>query len=420
MAKEKMKELPKGWKFETLALQTFCDNIKSDIVDGPFGSDMKRSDYKTEGIPVLKIQNIKPFKIIVKKMDYVNQNKYDQLIRHSYRPRDIIITKLGEPLGISTIVPEDFEKGLIVADLVRVRVNTKKINLKYLCYVLNSPKISNYINSKQKGTTRARVKLSIVRELPIPYVDITEQIKIVDEIEKQFTRLDASVKDLRSVKEKLEVYRKSVLKSAFNIGCEYQRIDAYCDVISGSTPKTDQKEYWDGDILWITPKDLSGYKNKYIETTSRTITEKGYKSCSATILPENNVLMSSRAPIGYLVINKKAMCTNQGFKSFQIRDRKKLNEEFLYYQLKHIVEKIKKSGSGTTFNEISKPKAESILIKVPGIDKQMEIVEEIESSFSVIDKLEEAVHASIDKTEQLRKSILKSAFEGKLVKEVSI
>ncbi len=416
MAKEKMKELPNGRKFETLCLQTFCDNIKSDIVDGPFGSDMKRSDYKTEGIPVLKIQNIKPFKIIIKKMDYVSKNKYDQLIRHSYRPGDIIITKLGEPLGISAIVPEDFEKGLIVADLVRVRVNTKKINLKYLCYVLNSPTISNYINSKQKGTTRARVKLSIVRELPIPSVDITEQIKIVDEIEKQFTRLDAAVKDLKNVKEKLGVYRKSVLKAAFDFDCEYQRIDTYCDVISGSTPRTNQKEYWDGDILWITPKDLSAYKNKYIETTSRMITEKGYKSCSATIIPEYNVLMSSRAPIGYLVMNKKPMCTNQGFKSFQIKNRKDLNEEFLYYQLKHIVEKIKKFGSGTTFNEISKPKAQSILIKVPKLEEQKVIIGNIESHFSVIDKLEEVIDSSLNKTEQLRKSILKSAFEGRLVK----
>jgi type I restriction enzyme S subunit len=75
--------------------------------------------------------------------------------------------------------------------------------------------------------------------------------------------------------------------------------------------------------------------------------------------------MSSRAPIGYLVINKVPMCTNQGFKSFQIKDKTKMNAEFLYYYLKSIVEQIKSGGSGTTFNEISKTKAENILISYP-------------------------------------------------------
>lgn len=295
-----------------------------------------------------------------------------------------------------------------------LKLKEKNASLKYLFYQIQTKKVNT--------TTHKRYYISVYSNLPFIFpidknnnLDLEEQQAIVSAIETQFTRLDESIKSLKTVKQKLEVYRKAVLKAAFKIEGEYKRIDTFCDIISGSTPKTDQKEYWDGNILWITPKDLSKYKNKYIENTSRKITGEGYKSCSATIIPENNVLMSSRAPIGYLVINKKPMCTNQGFKSFQIRNRKELNEEFLYYQLKQIVEKIKKSGSGTTFNEISKPKAASILIKVPKIDTQKQIVQSIEAKFSVIDKLEQVIDVSLDKTEKLRKSVLKSAFEGKLV-----
>ena len=106
-----------GW--QTKQLQSLCNDLRQDIVDGPFGSELKRKDYITEGVPVLKIQNIKPFIIELKNMDYVSAGKYRELKRHSYRCGDIVMTKLGNPLGVSAIV-EDLDEGLIVADLVRI------------------------------------------------------------------------------------------------------------------------------------------------------------------------------------------------------------------------------------------------------------------------------------------------------------
>ena len=145
-------------------LQDLCNNYKADIVDGPFGSNMKRSDYADSGIPVLKIQNVKPFKIEIKKMDFVTESKYEVLKRHSYKNADIVMTKLGDPLGASAIV-EDIDDGLIVADLVRIR--SQKIDTKYLCYHLNSPNTSDFMNKQHKVPTRPRVQISVVRDLPI-------------------------------------------------------------------------------------------------------------------------------------------------------------------------------------------------------------------------------------------------------------
>lgn len=296
-----------------------------------------------------------------------------------------------------------------------LKTNTEKADLRFIFYQMQLIDVNT--------TTHKRYYISHYQNLEFLFpidengeISLELQQQIVDEIEKQFTRLEASVKDLKSVKDKLEVYRKSVLKSAFDLSIDEKKITNYCKIISGSTPKTSKKEFWNGEILWITPKDLSGYHNKTINNTKRKITQEGYDSCSTTLIPENNVLMSSRAPIGYLVINEKPMCTNQGFKSFKIINHEILSEDFLYYQLKNIVEKIKRSGSGTTFNEISKTKAENIEIKVPDIKIQKKIVQEIESHFSVIDKLQEVIESSLNKAEKLRKSILKSAFEGELVK----
>ena len=145
-------------------LEELCATGKSAIVDGPFGANLKREDYLEEGIPVLKIQNIKQDYVVIKKMDYVNEDKYQELRRHSFQQGDIVMTKLGDPLGLSAIVRE-LDKGLIVADLVRIRPD--KIDVEFLCMQLNSAKIQNYINRMQKGSTRPRVNLGMIREMPI-------------------------------------------------------------------------------------------------------------------------------------------------------------------------------------------------------------------------------------------------------------
>ena len=86
-------------------------------------------------------------------------------------------------------------------------------------------------------------------------------------------------------------------------------------IVGGATPSTKDELNYDGDISWITPKDLSNYCDRFISRGERMITQKGYDSCSCKMLPEGTVLFSSRAPIGYVAIAKNELCTNQGFKS---------------------------------------------------------------------------------------------------------
>jgi type I restriction enzyme, S subunit len=194
-------------------LQSLCDDFKQDIVDGPFGSELQRKDYITEGVPVLKIQNVKPFAIELKKMDYVSPDKFQELRRHSYRRGDIVMTKLGNPLGVSAIV-QDLDEGVIVADLVRIRA--QRINTKYLCYHLNSQRTNDFINSMQKGTTRPRVTLSVVRELPIFVPTLSEQQRIVSILDEVFAGIATAKanaeKNLENAHALFEGHLQSVFK----------------------------------------------------------------------------------------------------------------------------------------------------------------------------------------------------------------
>jgi len=145
------------------------------------------------------------------------------------------------------------------------------------------------------------------------------------------------------------------------------------EVVGGATPSTKKPEnYENGDISWITPKDLSTFRGRYILRGERNITEIGLNSCSTRLLPPNTVLFSSRAPIGYVAIAAKEMCTNQGFKS--VIPNTDTDFMFLYYLLKYNRDNIENMGSGTTFKEVSGNTMKSIKVCVPvDIDEQRRI-----------------------------------------------
>lgn len=139
-------------------------------------------------------------------------------------------------------------------------------------------------------------------------------------------------------------------------------------VVGGATPSTKKPEnYENGAISWITPKDLSSFSGRYIERGERNITEIGLKSCSTQLLPQNTVLFSSRAPIGYVAIAANKVCTNQGFKS--VIPNENVDPLFLYYLLKYNKDRIENLGSGTTFKEVSGNTMKNIEVRVPS-DKE--------------------------------------------------
>ena len=177
-------------------------------------------------------------------------------------------------------------------------------------------------------------------------------------------------------------------------------------VVGGATPSTKKEEnYINGDIAWITPKDLSNHSGRYIAEGERNITELGLKSCSAQILPVGSVLFSSRAPIGYIAIAENEVCTNQGFKS--VIPNAETESLFLYYLLKYNKNYIESMGSGTTFKEISGNTMKGIQVCVPiNIEEQKKIA----SLLGCIDykiELNEKINKNL---EQQAQAIFKSWF----------
>lgn len=156
------------------------------------------------------------------------------------------------------------------------------------------------------------------------------------------------------------------------------KIEDFCEVIGGGTPSTKEDSYYGGEISWITPRDLTNHKNRFISSGERNITELGLKNSSARILPKNSILLTSRAPIGYLAIAENEVCTNQGFKSLIINPEK-ADYNFVYYLIKSNVERIKGLGTGTTFAEISGSVVKNLKFLLPDLPTQKAIAEILSS-----------------------------------------
>jgi len=190
---------------------------------------------------------------------------------------------------------------------------------------------------------------------------------------------------------------------------KYCELGNYCSVVNGSTPKTGIDEYWNGNIIWITPTDLGKNKNKYIFNSERKITKEGYNSANTTIIGKNNIILSTRAPIGHIAINNVEACTNQGCKS--ILPNKEIDVNFLYYYLKFNKDELNKLGSGTTFNELSTSSLMSFIIPVPPLEEQERIIKIIETKLTAVDKAKIANSEQVVNCDLLKSKLYEKIFE---------
>ena len=152
---------------------------------------------------------------------------------------------------------------------------------------------------------------------------------------------------------------------------EKYKLGEICEIVTGSTPKTNEKEYWDGDIKWITPAELND-DSYIIYDSKRKITELAVEKTGLTSFPQGTVILSSRAPIGKVAIAGCEMYCNQGFKNLICSE--KINNKYLYWFLKRNTKYLNSLGRGATFKEISKTIVANIEIDVPELKKQLDVV----------------------------------------------
>ena len=283
-----------------------------------------------------------------------------------------------DDIGISTYIADDFDDVVLGYHCALAKPNKKIVYGKYLNAFMSSDYIKKYFELNATGSgMRFTLAVSTMEDMPIMLPSLNIQKKIGD----MLSDFDKRIENLRAQNRVLEQTAKTIYDYTFlqcaghqttynntlnrNIptNWEVKKMSELAEVVNGATPSTSVDGNFDGDIVWITPKDLSDQKSKFVYFGERTITQKGYDSCSTTLVPVNSILMSSRAPIGLVSIAKCELCTNQGFKTFVPKSDD--YTEYLYYYLQTNMKKIEQLGSGTTFKEVSRGSLTSFPVVVP-------------------------------------------------------
>jgi type I restriction enzyme, S subunit len=330
-------------------------------------------------------------------------------------PEDILIVADGANSGlVGTGV-----KGAVGSTILRIRINVDDLNKDYLSYFLKS-KFTEF-NKDMKGTGIPHLKAQKMMELELRKPSPETQSLIVSAIETQFTRLDSAVKSLKSIKAKLEVYRKAVLKKAFEKIDKKVLLKEVAKVISGFAFKSsDFVQKKETPLIKITNIGYGSFiedDKDYLPTNFKEEYRNFLVYPGTMLLTLTRPITNNKVKVCIYPEDKKESLLNQ--RVAMILNNSSIEKDFLLYFMfsEDFKLQLRKNMSETLQPNLSPVKLSTFSIPLPSPQEQSQIVSAIEAKFSVIDKVEEIVNNSLKKAEMLRKSILKSAFEGKLVGE---
>ena len=420
--------LPENW-----ILCTFEDASEGEnaIVDGPFGSNLKTSDYiddKINGVPVLTTKNLEG-DYSDEKVRFISREKFEELKRSQVNPGDIVVAKIGS-IGKNGIYPKNGRTAIIPANLLKFTVS-KKVVFNYVFQYLNFFGLQNKIKDIATATAQPAFNVTKFRQLEIPLPPLPEQRRIVAKIEELFSSLDKGIESLKTAQEQLKIYRQAVLKWAFEgrltnkevkdgelpEGWKILKLADLGNWKGGGTPSKHVKKYWEnGTNLWVTSKDM---KVGVIIDSIDKITDEAIKNSSAKRIPQGAILFVMRSGILRhtfpVAIAGKNLTVNQDL--LTLSPNSLAASEFIYWFVRAFNHDIRQkcSKDGTTVESIEANSLKNYPFILAPVSEQHHIVSEIESRLSVCDKIEESIGTSLQQAEALRQSILKKAFEGKLV-----
>ncbi|EEF0876729.1 restriction endonuclease subunit S [Salmonella enterica subsp. enterica serovar Tafo] len=425
--------MPKEWILGKAS--DFVVSPKNDIVDGPFGSNLKASEYQLSGTPIIRLQNIKRLRFINKNIKYVSNEKAIELSRHSYKKGDIVITKLGDPLGLACIIPENFQDGVIVADLVRLRINDLVFDKRFLTYLLNSPLVISQLNKHIKGTTRPRINLGIIRDLNLPIASISEQKIIAEKLDTLLAQVDSTKARLECAFNKIEMFKRAVMDFAVkgDLTKEWRNKNEIneWEITHWENILLDKKDsFRRGPFGGALKKDIfveRGYKvyeqycpiNDDCSFSRYYITEEKFHEMNKFEVHAGDFLISGAGSIGKITLVPEGCekgIINQALLRVRINNEIYDKKFFLTLFRSPMFQKvIIENSTGSAMQNLKSIKElKQIPVPLPCLSEQHEIVRRVEQLFAYADTIEKQVNNALTRVNNLTQSILAKAFRGEL------
>ena len=286
-------------------------------------------------------------------------------------------------------------------------LDENKVDTKYLYYALKTCLLHFKQISQGSATKFLTAKILNSFELPIPEIEIQKKIA------GTLGNLDKKIKTNEAINENLERQAQAYFEELFVVNADPNwpecTLSDIGSIVAGGTPSKSKSEYYaDQGIAWITPKDLSVDKSKFISHGENDISELGFSKSSAKKMPAGTVLFSSRAPIGYIAIAQNELTTNQGFKS--VIPNENIGTSYVYFLLKNLLPTIEGMASGSTFKEISGAGMKSVPTVMPDVN----IIQLFNNFCEPIFKEQEILEAENRRLSALRDSLLPKLMSGEI------
>jgi type I restriction enzyme, S subunit len=361
------------------------------------------------GIPLIATncidnENLYP---IYKNVRYISQTTYDEWFRSHPIPGDIILTLKGSQNGAVNLVPNPVDF-VMAQDMVALRADDNIVDPHYLFAALRSSDVQEQIKSLDVSGVIPHLKKSDFDKLLIPYPDLTTQKNIGNIYFNICLKIDLLRRNSKTLYDFTKtLFHQWFVEEAEN-GWTKDIVGNHLTAVGGTTPDTTEPNYWNGSIAWTSPRDLSGSTSVFLNTTQRNITELGLKKIGSGLLPIGTVLLSSRAPIGYLCISNIPVSINQGY--IACLCNKGISNWYIFCWIKDNMDLIINSANGSTFLEISKGIFRSLDFIVPPDTKMKKFDKLVEPCFKKILSNENQISSLV----QLRDSLLPKLISGEV------
>ncbi len=363
--------IPNEWEIVTVAQLLSADKGISVGVMYP-------GDHDPLGIPLIRSGDLNGNRINPNPDFRISTEKHAEYKRTALEGGELLLSLVGN-LGQCAVAPRSMV-GWNVARAVAVIRLANKADAEFVRLCLMSQPLQYLMNAWATTTVQATLNLKEIKQLPIPWPSKGERNGWVSTI----TALDNKIELNRRMNRTLESMVRAVFRELMKEESGKETtIGETVTIVGGSTPSTANTAFWEaGDINWTTPKDLAGLQSPFLLHTNSRITELGLQEISSGLLPIGTVLLSSRAPIGYLAITQIPTAINQGF--IAIKCTNEAPNYFILNWLKDNMEEIIGRANGTTFLEISKSNFRPMKIIVPLPEKMKAFVETVEPLYQKI------------------------------------
>lgn len=364
--------------------------------------------YCDEGISLIRSQNVLDFTFSYDGLAHINDQQAEKLNNVEVKPQDILLNITGDSVARVCRVDPRVLPARVNQHVAIIRPDENKVLSSYILFFLQTIK-PYLLQIAAGGATRNALTKSMIENLELEVPDILLQKKIVSVLDD----IQEKIRDNNEINKNLEQQAQAYFDELFVVNADPNwsecTLSDIGSVVAGGTPSKSKPEYYaDQGIAWITPKDLSVNKSKFISHGENDISELGFSKSSTAKMPAGTILFSSRAPIGYIAIAQNEVTTNQGFKS--VIPNENVSTAYMYFLLKNLLPTIEGMASGSTFKEISGAAMKSVPTVMPDADT----IQLFSSFCEPVFKEQEILEAENQRLSALRDSLLPKLMSGEL------